>query len=366
MRLNKQNVIKVLEKNFGFKKIQDAELGDMIQMSAFDAYLYSAITGHGYLDNDRQPFTPNGLMQVFNQANAYNFVTGMFDRDGNLFHTPLYQVKEKSYLLARKKFILPIEYDTNANLQKRFTEIGNYLTENQRDPKDFIICRIKKDTSGYSMEPFMEYVASKYFQRKGYFTETQIPFYYRGGTPDFAAYSLPNLRKVIKEYLGFTGSSFIGLAAIKAFGLHKNGNENNPDIEAIVGEVKTASLQALDQIKKYLARGIFNKAYEIIPHKKSPEVIAGLFTLDGNGNIKIYEAKTKAQVTPEKQTEYLEWLNNYIKYFLIANFNNEELDEFYGQRTGKRTRTIPELITFINSLHVEDILDKLSKYIYGK
>lgn len=366
MRLNKQSVIKILQKNFGFKRNRDSELGDFIQMNAFEAYIYSVITGHGYLDNARQPFTPNGLMQVFNQANAYNFVTGMFDRDGNLFHTPLYQVKEKPYLLIQNKFILPIEYDTNANLQKKLVEIERYLIKNQLDPKNFIICRIKKSTSGYSMEPFMEYVASKYFQIKGYFTETQIPFYYSGGTPDFAAYSLPNLRKLIKQHFGFSGSSFIGLAAIRAFGLYKTRGEDNPEIEAIVGEVKTASLQALEQIKKYLARGIFNKAYEIIPHKKSSEVTAGLFTLNDDGVIKIYEAKTQAQVKSEKQAEYLKWLNNYIKYFLIANFTNEELDEFYGQHTGKRTRTIAELITFINSLRLEDIIEKLSKHIYGK
>jgi len=366
MRLSKENVVTILQKNFGFVKTNDSKLGDLIQMSPFDAYIYSTITGHGYLDNTRQPYTPNGLMQVFNQANAYNMVTGMFDRDGNLFHTPLYQVNEKPYLTGRDKFILPIEYDTNAELQKELEEIEKYIIEANRKPEDFIICRIKKSTSGYSMEPFVEYVASKYFQRNGYFTETQIPFYYSGGTPDFAAYSLPDLRKVIKERFNFSGSSFVGLASIRAFGLHKNGNGENDDTEAIVGEVKTASLEALDQIKKYLSRGIFNKAYEIIPNKKSPEVIAGLFTFDDKGNVQVYEAKTPAQVIPEKQTEYLEWLHHYIKYFLIANFTNEELDEFYGQRIGKRTRTIPDLISFVNGLNAEDILDKLSKYIHGK
>lgn len=366
MRLNKESVTKVLHRNFGFAKVSDPELGDLIKMSPFDAFIYSSITGHGYLDNTRQPYTPNGLMQIFNQANAYNFVTGMFDRDGNLFHTPLYEAKNHSHIVSGDKFIVPIEYDTNANLQKRLVEMEEYITNTGRDPKDFIICRIKVTTAGFAMEPFMEYVASKYFNKKGYFTETQIPFYYSGGTPDFAAYSLPDVGTLAKKYLHFTGSSFIGLASIRAFGLHKNGSGQENAAEAIVGEVKTASLEALSQIKKYLDKGVFNRAYEIIPHKKSPETIAGLIALGDDGEIKIYEAKTPAQVVPEKQSEYLAWLQNYIKYFLIANLTNEELDEFYNQRAGKRTRTIQELLEFINALHIENILDKLANYIHGK
>lgn len=366
MRLNKENIVAILEKNFGFSRIEDERLGSLIKMSPFDAYIYSAITGHGYLDNTRQPFTPNGLMQVFNQASAYNFVTGMFDRDGNLFHTPTYQVKERPYLVSQDKYILPIEYDTNALLQKELAEIQAYLIDTQRNPQDFIICRIKKSTSGYSMEPFMEYVASQYFNRMGYFTETQIPFYYSGGTPDFAAYSLPDIQSFIRQQLNFKGSSFIGLSSIRAFGLNKNTIKNDTPLEAIVGEVKTGSLEALDQIKKYVERGVFNRAYEIIPNKKSPETVAGLFTFDDQGVIKIYEAKIPATVIPEKQLEYMGWLSNYIKYFLIANLLNEELDEFYNQRTGKRTRTIPELTAFINSLPLEEILEKINQHIHGK
>lgn len=366
MRLNKENVIRILHKNFGFSKINDPELGDIIKVNSFDAFIYSSITGHGYLDNTRQPYTPNGLMQIFNQANAYNFVTGMFDRDGNLFHSPLYEAKSRSYLVSGDKFILPVEYDTNAGLQKKLPEIEKYIIKSERDPRDFIICRIKVTTTGFSMEPFMEYVASKYFNMNGYFTETQIPFYYSGGTPDFAAYAIPNIANIVKKHFNFDGLSFIGLASIRAFGLHKNGTVKNDITEAIVGEVKTASLEALDQIKKYLDKGVFNRAYEIIPHKKTPETIAGLITLDNNCEIKIYEATTPAKVISEKQSEYLTWLKNYIKYFLIANLTNEELDEFYNQRAGKRTRTIPELLGFINALHIENILDALVKYINGK
>ena len=366
MRLNKDNVILVLSKNFGFMKVQDERLGEFVRVGPFEGYIYSTITGHGYLDNPTNPFTPNGLMGVFNQANTYNLVTGLFDRDGNLFHTPLLQVKEKPFLVRGDKYILPVEYDTSADLNAQLEEIHQHLIDTKREPHDFIICRIKKSTNGYAMEPFMEYVASKYFQLQGYFTETQIPFYYSGGTPDFASYSLPNIHRTLNEHFNFIGASFIGLASIRAFGFHQDGRIVKSDQEAVVGEAKTASLDALEQIKKYLQRGVFNRAYEIIPHKKSPEVIAGLFTLDDDGGICLYEAKAPAQVVPDKQEQYLKWLHNYIKYFLVANLYNEELDEFYSQRAGKRTRTIPELLEFVNTLHFDDLVDKLKSYLHGK
>jgi len=366
MRLNKNNVIKVLSKNFGFEVITDDYLGSMIVMDPYDAYIYSAVTSHGYLTNAKHPFTPNGLMLIFNQANAYNLVTGMFDRDGNLFHTPLRQAEEMNFIKEGKKYILPIEYDTNANLQEKLEKIEQYIKKQGKNPCDYIICRIKKSTGGYSMEPFLEYVATKYFNRQGLLTETQIPFYYSGGTPDFAAYSLPDVEKTIKKYLKFSGISFIGLASIRVFPNYKNGNKTGFELETIVGEAKTASMDGIQQIKKYLKHGVFTKAYEIIPQKESPEVIAGLFTFDDDGVIKIYEAPSLAQVIPEKQKEYILWLGNYIKFFLIANLSNEELDDVYGKISKKKTRTVNELISFVNNLSLEEVLNIVSKRIYGK
>lgn len=366
MLLVKENVIKILKNNFNFSTYFDEFLGEIIVMSPFDAYIYSAVTGHGYLDSIVQPFSPNGLMQIFNQANAYNLVTGMLDRDGNLYHTPFYQARSRPYLINGEKYIVPVEYDTNSSLQKRLKEIIDYIEKQGKDPRNFIACRIKKSTSGYAMEPFLEYVATKFFNGRGYLTETQIPFYYSGGTPDFAAYYLPDIRDLIKKNFKSSGASFIGLASIRVFGYFLNNNDKEQIKEAIVGEAKTSSLTALNQIKKYLKKRIFNKAYEIIPHKTTPGVITGLLTFDNEGFIKIYEAKVAAKVDSEKQKVYLDWLRNYIKYFLIANLSNEELDKVYSNYTNKTTRNINDLINFINDLRFEEIIKILTQYINGR
>ena len=366
MQLNKESVIKILKNNFNFKSYRDEFLGEVVVTDSLNAYIYSAVTGHGYLDNIVQPFTPNGLMQIFNQANSYNFVTGMFDRDGNLYHTPFYQAQKRPYLITGRKHIVPIEYNTNANLQRKLKEIVSYLERQGKDPRNFIICRIKTSTSGYSMEPFLEYVATKFFNKQGYLTETQIPFYYSGGTPDFAAYLLPDVKKIIKASFKSSGASFIGLASIKVFGYRLDGDGEEQIEEAIVGEAKTSSLTALEQIEKYLESKIFNKAYEIIPHKETPEVRAGLLTFDSEGHIKVYEAKVPAEVEPERQRKYLDWLRNYIKYFLIANISNEELDEIYSRYTKKGTRNISDLVNFINNFRFEEFIEILKNYINGR
>ena len=366
MRLNKQNTLKVLSENFRLKIVSDDCVGDVVAMSAYEAYIYSAVTGHYYLDSDNRHFTPNGLMQIFHQANSYNLVTGMFDRDGNLYNTPVNQAEKMKFITQGVKHIVPVEYDTNANLKNKLTIIEACLQKHGKDPRDYIICRIKKSTSGYSMEPFMEYVATRYFNERGLLTETQIPFYYSGGTPDFAAYSLPDIKATIEKRLRFGGASFIGLASIRVFPERVDGGGKISRVETIVGEAKTGSTSGLEQVKKYLRCGVFNKAYEIIPHKESPEVTAGLFTFDENGEIQVYEATSRAPVIPAKQKEYISWIGDYIKYFLVANLYNEELDEIYGKATGNKTRTVGELISFINNTSLEEVLNFVAERVHGK
>jgi hypothetical protein len=362
MYLNKENVTRILSQNFGFPVVQNSLVGPVIQLSALDAYFYSAVTGHAYLNDPKNGFSPNGLMCVFNQANAYNLITGMFNRNGYFNNTPLLHAMKHPFILTEPKYILPLEYhDHYSELQEKTLELYKRLTDGGFNPSDFIVCRISLDTAGYHMEPFCEYVVSEYFNRRCYLTETQIPFYYSGGTPDLAAYEVPDIVNILRTH-GITpkGSSFIEIASFRIFDKHQeSGNQLSSSVETIVGEVKTASLKADKQIQKYLSFQLFNKAYEIIPHKPTPEVISGLITFDGDGYIRVMEAQQPAVVNQVKQQEYLDWLSNYIKYFLIANLSNEELDEFYSHSTGRKSRSVNQLIAFVNGLDYEKIVARV-------
>ena len=111
MRLNKENVIKVLRQNFDAEVIEHPIVGPVVKLSASKAYFYSAVTGHAYLNDPINGFSPNGLMYVFNQANSYNLVTGLFDRDGRFYNTPLIHTQRYPFLLNEPKYLLPLEYE---------------------------------------------------------------------------------------------------------------------------------------------------------------------------------------------------------------------------------------------------------------
>ena len=362
MRLNKENVIKILCQNFNAKAIEHPIVGPVVKLSALKAYFYSAVTGHAYLNDPIHGFSPNGLMGVFNQANAYNLVTGLFDRDGRLYKTPLIHTQCHPFLLNEPKYLLPLEYErTHRSLLEKQGSIHSELSQNGVDPSDFVVCRINLGVQGYHMEAFCEYVVSEYFNQRGYLTETQIPFYYSGGTPDLAAYEIPSVVEYLKESaLMPKGFSFTELAALRTFGITNEPQIAPPQTpRAIVGEAKTASLKAAEQIQKYLSFGVFNKAYEIIPHKTVPEVISGLICFDDEGLIQIHEAKQPVTIDEVKQIEYLSWLSNYIKYFLLANLSNDELDEWYGAQTGQASRTVSQLIQFVNTLDYDQLLSQV-------
>jgi len=365
VRLDKNNVLKILNRNFGFKIVSHPVAGETIRVSALDAYLYSSITGHPYLCNITGGFSPNGLMQVFNQANSYNMVSGMFDRTGRFKYTPLLLSEEYPFIKEKEKFIVPLEYNRHSEYEAKRKELFEKLTKKGLRPSDFIICTIKKSTSGYGMEPFCEYVTSEYFRRRGYLTETQIPFYYNGGTPDFAAYDFPEVLDILRKAgLISSGAILVELSMLRLFKSEKSKPQESKETEALVGEAKTSSREAIKQIKKYLGKKIFNRAYEIIPHKDKPEVICGLITFNSLGDIVVYEGKELPLVSKKAQNDYFEWLGNYVKYFLLANLSNSEFDRFYEREMKKGFPTGTEsLIDFVNNLKYEKIIKEISFYL---
>lgn len=362
VKLDKSNVLKILNRNFGFPIEKHKVMGEIIKVSALDGYIYSSITGHPYLCNASGGFSPNGLMQVFNQANSYNLVSGMFDRTGRFKYTPLLLSEEYQFIKEGDKFIVPLEYERHSEYEAKRKALYQQLKqEGCNHPSDFIICTIKKGTAGYGMEPFCEYFTSEYFRRRGYLTETQIPFYYNGGTPDFAAYDFPEvLSPLRKKRLIASGATLVELSAIRLF-RNKNARvKESKETEAIVGEAKTSSTEAIKQIKKYLGKSIFNRAYEIIPHKNKPEIICGLITFNDKGEIVVFEGKEKPLVDKKIQKEYFGWLGNYIKYFLLANFSNSEFNDFYARKAGKEFPAgIDNLLVFVNALEYDEIIKEI-------
>ena len=188
MQIDAEAFINIMERNFQFKTV-DTELGKGVLMDPFSAFVYSSITGAGYLDDPIFQFTPKGLMKIFYSALDYKFVTGLFDKT-TLKNTPVMISRAKRYLFKNEKIIVPVEFNYDFELQKK---LSNSIPILHRNQTDFIIQRVEISKNGNGMEPFMEYLACEMFKKLDYMVETQIPLSAIHGTPDFGAFKLEDI-----------------------------------------------------------------------------------------------------------------------------------------------------------------------------
>jgi len=121
------------------------------------------------------------------------------------------------------------------------------------------------------------------------------------------------------------------------------------------------------QLIKYLDTKFFNEAFEIHPSKKTPaDPSIGLITIDSAYNIKVIRKKIQKKFFNEReQKEYIAWLSNYVKYYLIANFTQDEFIDFYQEKNNRKISSITDITVFINSLSYEEILEKIRAVCNG-
>lgn len=363
MEINKDLFYKIFNQNFNFP-IVDTPIGKAIKIDCFNAFIYSTVTGAAYFDNPIYPYTTKGLLKIFYNAFEYKFVTGIFDNT-TIKNTPYLISQAKPFLFNNDKYIIPIQFTTEKELRDIMGCYYEILANKNIPTTNFIIQRIEARKKGYGMEPFMEYLAAEFFKNYGYIVETQIPLAHNIGSPDFAGYQLSSSNlssnKNIKNYKGF---HIIELALIR---LYKQTNplniENSFLKSAIVGEAKTSTKIMVSQLEKYLNTGLFEFGFEIHPKKEIPNKnYFGLLTLDDDLKVKVIYPKGKYNSEHEKLNyiNYLSWLNNYIKYYLIANLNNDEFIEFSQLKGYDILSTTDEIIQFINNLDIQDIFEYIN------
>lgn len=350
MEINSDILIEILNKNFKYPIVKTG-LGNGIRVDCRTAFLYSMVTGAGYLDDPLYPFTIKGLMKVFYNAMNYKFVTGIFDNT-TLKNTPYILSKAKPYLFAGNKIIIPVEFNTEMELQDK---LKNFV-KSENCPTNFIIQRIESSKQGNGMEPFMEYLACEAMKGQGYIVENQIPLTHSTGSPDFGGYSL-------SQYVSPLLCN-IHLIELSLLRLGFDIGNSNADLKmrTVVGEAKTGTLEMKRQLNKYLATHLFDEGFEIHPFKKKPaSPYVGLITIDDQMMVKVVVRQEARKFTNQKQDDYLQWLKNYVKYYLIANLTNDEFVAFYRSKTKKAISSRESIINFINGLKFEEILIEISR-----
>jgi len=349
MEINSGKFIEIMSSNFDLE-IVETDIGKGIKMNCFEAFIYSSITGSGYLDNYVYPFTPKGLMKLFYNAFDYKFVTGIFENT-SLKNTPYLLSKAKPFLFNSDKIIIPVEFETEKELQIKLKQ----FLEKEKCPTNFIIQRIEASKKGNGMEPFMEYLACETFRKKGFAVENQIPLTHSQGSPDFGAYLVKST---------YSKLHLIELALIR-LGYNGLKDKNKKENYNIVGEAKTGTTILKKQLTKYMKTNIFDEGIAIHPSKVFDDLPwMGCLYLNRDFKISYLSPKEKSTFVDKKMKDnYSKWLKNYFKFFLIANFDNDELSNFYYINTGEKISTKKKLIEFIINLNEKDILKELERVI---
>lgn len=327
--IDKTAVINILQKNFGFKKIV-LPIGDAIIMNSYDAFIYSTVTGSPYLNNEFYPLSLSGLMKIFNSAFSPSFITGLY-QNSNLHYTPDYFKYKIDNIDVGKKYIVPIEIESEKDYLKQVREIKLQCLKSDINYHSILLQRIEKFKNGYGMEPFLEYITSKYFSLRGYVVENQFPLSHSLGSPDFGGFKVSKAPIYINnKFNQDKGFNIIELAMARMFGSKIELKKIEPS-EFIVGEAKTSTTIMEDQLFKYYNTGLFRFAFEIHPFKpESSNELFGLINIKSNYLLNVQFPTVSYNSSDNySRNHYEDWLVDYFKLYLLANLTEpDELTNF--------------------------------------
>ncbi len=340
--------------NLGFKVYTEKILGEIVEISPLEGFLFSSITGAEYMINETG-VTMKGRSEVFIhrsvfQEGAYIYTPGLFNRDinGNLLegNSSFHLLKKYPAVFSGHKYILieTIPTGRSSSIEK---VIHNKIKTSSISPENIIL--FKNFESGASLEPLLEYFACKLFISKGYLVENQVPWFQQsfsmagnrtgikltGGIPDFSAFH--SFISNVLSRVGLIGNEGILLNVLpvaRNFGLFSRTTPSktvvNYKYELIIGEVKSSKNgldQAINQLRKYSSVGLADSLYTIIPDVLDngiPEF--GEIYLDAN-RININIPKRTVLGNNAFKREDSEWIDNYIKFLLLGNLQFNKIVE---------------------------------------
>jgi hypothetical protein len=324
-----------------------------VSMSPYEAFIYSNITGAGYLDNLVMPFTPKGLMKVFQAEDNLNLVTGLWDKFHPYF-TPRKIMQDRNYIMDGDKYLIPIEFKSEIEYNEKIKKYF-YL---QDYPGQFLIQRIEENKKGSGLESFIEYFACQYFKAKGYLVDNQIPLSQAYGSPDWLAISTdkPEFANLSKQ-----GFYLFELAMPDFFGKRKI-LVNSPSYDlgnSIVGEVKVTAANSILQLDKYLSTNFFDTGVLCFTDRFRPsnsKATIAFFNEDWK-----FELESQKQISTtidESQYEkYLDFIVLNMKIYLLSSLTDEVILEVLSLGSFREIKTKSDFIRHINVLDIETILN---------
>ena len=350
--ITKDIFFKVFKQNTKFELVN---LGDIpvIRMSAYEAFIYATITGSGYLDNLVMPFTPKGLMKIFQAHDNLNLVTGLWDR----FHpycTPRKIAELREYIVSGDKFLIPIDFKTESEYNEKIKDIFY----SQDYPGQFLIQRIEMNKKGGGLESLIEYFACEYFKANGYLVDSQIPLSHKHGSPDWIAFSTdsPELGRLRKQ-----GFYLFELAMPSMFGSRnlpvKSSTYNLG--ESLVGEVKVTATNSTFQLNKYLSTEFFDTGVLCFTDR--------YVTNEREKAIAFFDEDWMFTFEPEKQPnnffnnsqyqKYFSFMMLNLKIYILSSLTDELILNVLSISDFKEIKSKTDFIRHIDEIDIDSILN---------
>jgi hypothetical protein len=385
MKLDKQFCMKSLE-DLGFQKLE-TEYGTFIKLPLFDALRFSMIVGSSFINNSVGT-TLKGRSEVFIhraifKLNSLTYSPGLFGRN-----IEGYLAEGNSFLQLNKKFpeifrgdfkyilVKEIGKDERSNVEESLFLHFRKLFEDNSD-KEYLnpnnIILFKLYPKGTNLEPFFEYLVSIYFNRKGFVTENQVPWFQQkynlkgkminGGIPDFSAFKFSFLSLLAKEGLFSEGMPIeeFGLLFLKQQG---KGNNEDYNYEFKLGEAKiskSSKPQILKQLTQYNEAGLANELFGIIPDEINGFENFGLINF--NEGLE-YVSKTVSDLDDDLRNKDDLWIKIYVKAILLSNLCINEVIKIIKEHVNKTEVKSEDLLTFLIESNDEEFVKLIKNGIY--
>lgn len=357
MKYNIDFFLSVLSREIN-QPILEFPFGKAIKTDALTAFRYAALSNSGYLDTsciEKRLIIRRDYFRIINQVKNGEIQSGIFNGEEPVFKmTPRILFEKYPWMIKGEKYIFFLEYDPKLKkgeppFFEALINLSKQATSSGINPRDIVVTLVAKNKPK-DLEAFFEFYVCDNYRKQGYFTDSQLPFFYGVGTPDAGAIRTSVLINELFKPLSVSGLSVVDLMLLK---YQPKGKINFDFDNKKVFEVKTTSLDG-SQIKKYIDQNIFDNAFEVIPHKRSKDSYSGLIMFSETGEEVILE--DDAQRNVENSELYLNWLYTYIKCFLITNLSNSDFETFKKDYLVKTTN---QLWDVLGRVSFKEILNRL-------
>ncbi len=324
------------------------------EISAYDAFIFSTITGSQYLDHCDFPFTSKGLMKLFQSNLSSKMVTGLWA--GTIPHySPRNLIKDRPFLAEGIKYLLPIAFQSETEFRREIEKVA----ELQLVPGQILVHRIESSKEGCGQESLLEYLACEYFRSNGYLVDNQIPLAQKFGSPDWMAIS-PACFSTDKGIFAGRYLFEYGMNSIQGWRPNETAKIVEPlDRNMLVGEVKVENVKPKKQVEKYLASGIFSHAVITSTDSlssKLPEYDSFFFDSNWKTIFSQSEVISRAQNKVEAE-QFQNFVLTMIKMFHLSNFSNEYIQEMLRSPVALNELELKDFLHFVEEFDLAKALD---------